>query len=89
MGPLLVINGLITPISRVITPVTYLFSAIYRDEITPFLFDRRGPPCKFVKPFFGIFFVQSWGGKSEKFRGKNAKHFSLRCHTSKPQQKHE
>ena len=24
VGPLLVINGLITPISRVITPVTYL-----------------------------------------------------------------
>ena len=42
MGPLLVINGVITPISRVITPVTHLFSAIYRAEITPFI-TSRGP----------------------------------------------
>ena len=28
-GPLQVINGVVTSLSRVITPVTYLFSAIY------------------------------------------------------------
>ena len=37
VGPLLVINGLITLISRVITSVTYLCSAIYRDYFTPFI----------------------------------------------------
>ena len=28
--------GEITPISRVITPITHLFSAIYRGYVTPF-----------------------------------------------------
>ena len=28
VGPLPVINGVITPLSRVITPVTHLFSAV-------------------------------------------------------------
>ena len=31
VGPLLVTNGVISPRSRVITPVTHLFSAIYRE----------------------------------------------------------
>ena len=43
VGPVLVINGVITSISRVITPVTQLFSAIYRGPITPFI-TSRGPP---------------------------------------------
>ena len=36
-GPLPVITVVITPISRVITPVTHLCSAIYRGPITPFI----------------------------------------------------
>ena len=36
--------GGITPMSRVITPVTHLFSAIYRADFTPFI-TGRGPPC--------------------------------------------
>ena len=40
----LIINGVITPISRIITPVTLLFSAIYRGPITPFV-TSRAPPC--------------------------------------------
>ena len=48
VGPLLVINGIITPISRVITPVTHLFSAIYRAENNSTYNDRRGPPCGIV-----------------------------------------
>ena len=47
VGPLLVINGLITPISRVITPVAYLFSAIY-GIITPVI-TSRGPLCRDMK----------------------------------------
>ena len=43
VGPLPVINGVITPISRVITPVTHLFSAIYRAEITPLITIGSGP----------------------------------------------
>ena len=45
VGPLLVINGVITPVSGVITPVTHLFSAIYRAYNSTYN-DRRGPPCK-------------------------------------------
>ena len=37
VGPLLVINGVITPVSGVITPVTHLFSAIYRAKKTPLI----------------------------------------------------
>ena len=43
VGPLLVISGVITSISRVITPVTQLFSAIYRGEIIPFITIGSGP----------------------------------------------
>ncbi len=45
VGPLPVINGVITPISRVTTPVTHWFSAIYRGPITLFI-TCRGPPCR-------------------------------------------
>ena len=34
-GPLPVINGVITPISRVITPIISIYKAIYRDPKTP------------------------------------------------------
>ena len=43
-GPLSVINGVITTISRVVTPVTHLFSVIYRGYVTPLITDG-GPPC--------------------------------------------
>ena len=42
-GPLPVINAVTTPISRVITPVTHLFSAIYRGPITSFITIGSGP----------------------------------------------
>ena len=45
-GPLPVISGVITPISRDITPVTHLFSAIYRGPITPLIIGLGGPPCR-------------------------------------------
>ena len=45
VGPLPVISGVITPISRVITPDTHLFSAIYRGPITLSI-TTRGPPCR-------------------------------------------
>ncbi len=35
MGPCQLNNGVITLISRVITPVTHWFSAIYRGPMTP------------------------------------------------------
>ena len=47
-GQLPVINDVITPISGVITPVTHLFLAIYRGEITPFI-TGRGPSCMDLK----------------------------------------
>ena len=43
VGPLLVTSGVITSISRVITPVTQLFSAICRGPITPFITIGSGP----------------------------------------------
>ena len=46
-GPLVVIDGVITPLIGVITPVTYLFSAIYRAYITPFITIVGVPPCMF------------------------------------------
>ena len=42
-GPLPIVNGVITPISTVITPVTHLFSAIYRGPISPHLQLDPGP----------------------------------------------
>ncbi len=43
-GPLPVINGVITPISRVVIPVTIIYKAIYRG-ITPLTTGR--PPCTY------------------------------------------
>ena len=43
-GPLPVLNEVITTTSRVITPVTQIFSAIYRGPMTPCT-TRGGPPC--------------------------------------------
>ena len=43
-GPLPVISGVITPISRVIKPFIHLFLAIYRGYFT-LLTSSRGPPC--------------------------------------------
>ena len=40
MGPYGFLNGFITPISRDITPVTQIFSTIYRGAITPFITSR-------------------------------------------------
>ena len=54
MGPLLVINGVISPISRVITPVTHLFSAIYRAENNSTYNWIRGPPCR-INEFSRVF----------------------------------
>ena len=43
-GPLPVINGVITPISVILTPVTHVFSAIYRGyNLTPFITIGSGP----------------------------------------------
>lgn len=36
VGPLAVVSQVITPLVAVVTPVTYLLSAIYRDPIGPF-----------------------------------------------------
>ena len=46
VGPQPVITWVKTPITRVITPVTQLFSAIYRGWVTPFI-TGRGPACNF------------------------------------------
>ena len=46
-GPLPTITGVITPTSRVITPVTHLFSAIYRGPSHPFTtIVEFAPPCQ-------------------------------------------
>ena len=53
-GPLPVVDGVITPIRRVITPITHLFSAIYKGyhglPVTVYISHHlqlvfRGPPC--------------------------------------------
>ena len=53
VGPLLSINGVVTPISisRVLTPVTHLYSNLWGlyGVITP-LITARGPPCRERKP---------------------------------------
>ena len=48
VGPLPVVSKVVTPLVAVITPVTYLLSAIYRDHISPLKtrLGTRGPPCK-------------------------------------------
>ena len=61
-GPLPVISAVITPISRVITPATHLFSAIYRFyrvEITPFV-TGRVPPCRINWVISPLMFSHDW-----------------------------
>ena len=62
-GPLLVISGVITPITRVITPATHWFSAIYRGEITPFIIGRV-PPCR-INSLFHLWCFPTAGGCSD------------------------
>ena len=50
VGPLLVINGVITPISRVKSPQLPIYKAIYRAYNSTYN-DRRGPPCTVVVEF--------------------------------------
>ena len=39
------INGVISTVSRVISPQLPIYKVIYRGPITPFI-SSRGPPCK-------------------------------------------
>ena len=54
-GALPVIDGVITPISRVITTVTHLFSAIYKGSNNSIYNDRLGAHLACVLPMFKLF----------------------------------
>ena len=42
-------NGVITPISKVITPIIHSFQAIYKGPKTPFRNDRQKGPTLYVR----------------------------------------